>query len=218
MGFRNPVTSVSSLDTGQGFARGSVESFTDNPTGPLGTPLHTAAGFYFRDGITGDAPAALVNEAYYAAQGDNSLTGQGGLFAVVAGSYNNVQGPELDLGVESAGAGGYAAVARLQRAGLQIDSPGTRIQGLVPLLGAAGGTVASTDANGQVTVTHGLGVNPATVIVSPAASGVIPNLVDFVVVSWTASQFTVRAIRRDNNTVFSGNPVGFQWLAVLPAP
>jgi hypothetical protein len=56
VGFRNPVSTIGALDTGQGFARGSVQSYTDNPTGALGSALHTAAGFQFRDGISG-APA-----------------------------------------------------------------------------------------------------------------------------------------------------------------
>lgn len=114
MGYRNPATSAGTLDTGAGFATGSVESYTDNPTSDLlGSPLYTAAGFLFRDGISGDNPASLVNAAYYTPQGNNSLTEQGGSYTLKGGSYNGVQAPELDLSVETLQAGGYGPVARL---------------------------------------------------------------------------------------------------------
>lgn len=126
--------------------------------------------------------------------------------------------PELQLNIESAAAGGYTPAARLKNAGLQIDSPGTRLQGLAPLVGAAGLASATTDASAQATITHGLGVAPLAVIVTPGNGGVIPNLVDFVIVAFNTTTFTVRAIRRDNNTAFASNPVQFTWVALLPAP
>lgn len=113
MGFRNTVSTIGALDTGQGFAVGSVQSYTDNPTGALGSALHTAAGFQFRDGISGDTPAAVVNVANYTAQGDGALTEAGGGLTFAAGSYNGVQGPRLDLNVESVPAGGFAPVLRV---------------------------------------------------------------------------------------------------------
>jgi hypothetical protein len=132
VGFRNPVSTIGALDTGQGFARGSVQSYTDNPTGALGSALHTAAGFQFRDGVSGDTPAAVVNVANYTAQGANGLFAQGGGLTVAAGSYNGVQGPRLDLNVESAPAGGYAPVLRMTAGAGGRIVPDTALDPLVP--------------------------------------------------------------------------------------
>jgi hypothetical protein len=206
MGFRNPVTSAVAVDTGRGGAGVRLYEREVSPGVFQGVAE-------WSDGI-GVARTTLTGGG----AGDSGGT----VYAITGASVLGATAPELDLNIEGLPAGGYGPVARLKGAGLIIDSPGTRmpgggVAGLVPLLGVAGGTLATTDANGQVTVTHGLGVNPASVLLTPANSGAIPNLVDFVLVSTTTTTLTVRAMRRDNNTAFAGNPVGFQWLAVLPA-
>lgn len=164
MGWKTPGT-VAALDSGSGFAIGSVNTYTDNPTGPLGTPLHTAAGFQFPDGISGDTAASLINWAYYAAQGGNLLTEQGGMLALAAGSHNGVQGPELDLSVEGAPAGGYQAVARLRNA-VALDLGGAAVTGLslasrrVTVRKTSTATIGSSNAVPTV-LAFDTGTNPA---------------------------------------------------------
>lgn len=205
MGYRNPATSAVAVDTaggrlGQPSARMYGRQIAPN--------VFQGVAEWF-DGVA-TASATLTGGGV----GDSG----GNVFAIKGGSALGVTAPELQLSIVNVGAGGYAPEARVKGAGLVIEGTGTRLGGLVPLVGACGAVSAATNASAQVTVTHGAGVTPAAVLVTPGGGGVIPNLVDFVVAAMTATTFTVTAIRRDNNTPFAGNPVSFDWLAVLPAP
>jgi hypothetical protein len=131
VGFRDPVTSATALDTGDGFAVGSVRVYPDNNPQPAGAPASTSSVVEFRDGIAGDLPSSLRASAYYTGDtgpdGGPLLRARGGSLALSAGSWNGIQGPALSMGVEELQAGGYGDV--------------TRLTGSTVHLGAAGGTV-----------------------------------------------------------------------------
>jgi hypothetical protein len=207
MGYRNPLTTAAAVDTSNGR--------TGVPAARL--LQRTIAPGVFQGVVQVDDGVTVA---------EWTLTGggfadSGGAVMQLAGPANvqGVAGPKLQLNVAEQATGGYAPEARLRGAGLIVEGAGTRLQGLAPLVGAAGlANTTTTNANGEATITHGLGVAPLAFIVTPANGGPIPNLVDYVVVAFNTTTATVRAIRRDNNTAFAGNPVSFAWVALLPAP
>jgi hypothetical protein len=207
MGFRNPVTTAASVDTSNGRAGAPSARMYGQEVTP-GSGVYQGVVEWF-DGV-GTARATLTGGGV----GDSG----GNVFELAGAPVQGSAAARLQLNVEGLGGSGYGPVARLIGAGLVIDSPGTRIQGLKPLLGNAGAVNATTNASGQVTVSHGLTFAPTSVLITPGAAGAIPNLVDFVVAAVGATTFTVTAIRRDTNAVFTGNPVSFEWAALQPAP
>lgn len=72
---------------------------------------------------------------------------------------------------------------------------------------------ASTNASGDVVITHGLGATPAVVMITGAGGGAIPERRTYAVIAITATTFTVRVYRQDTGAVLASNPVQFYWLA-----
>ena len=75
-----------------------------------------------------------------------------------------------------------------------------------------GHVVATTDASGWVTVTHGLGVVPSFADVSvenPNSGGPRPDV--RYVTSYTATTFRVRFIREGGGSAYSNASVRFNW-------
>lgn len=210
MGFRNPITSATAVDTGQPAGAGIRMYQGSDATGVFGV-------IESRDGIAGDTNAQIIDRANLVPQG-GGYTQQGRTFTIKAGTANGVPaGPELDLNVEGLPAGGFGPVARLKNAGLVIDSPGTRVQGYVPLLGAAGIFTGNTDASGLVTITHSLGVIPTSMSLTPG-DGPVRHLIKPVLITMTASQAQVLVIRTDTSAAIANNPVTVWWIAAYPAP
>lgn len=143
MGFRTPLTAV---NTGQPAGAGAKVYQGSDATGVYGV-------LEFRDGIAGDTPAQVTGRANLVPQGGGVYTAQGGSLALKAGSYNGVTGPELDLLVEEAPAGGYQATARLVGAPL-ITPPPRQAQALTLDAGwtavAGASCQAMVDAAGYV--------------------------------------------------------------------
>lgn len=106
MGFRNPLTSATAVDTGQPTSAGVRTYQQATSTGTRGV-------VEFRDGITGDAPSRLTAQANLVPQGGGGYTAQGGFLELAAGSWNGVTGPALTLAVEENPTGGYRSQARL---------------------------------------------------------------------------------------------------------
>jgi hypothetical protein len=207
MGYRNPLTTAAAVDTSNGRTGVPAARLLQRQISP---------GVF--QGVVQVDDGVTVAEWTLTGGG---FADNGGAVMQLAGpaSVQGVPGPRLQLNVAQNADGSYSPEARLKGAGLIVEQPGTRLQGLAPLVGAGGLiTSVSTNGSGEATITHGLGVAPAAFLVAPANGGPIPNLVDFVVVAYTTTTATVRAIRRDNNTVFAGNPVSFVWVALLPTP
>lgn len=207
MGFRNPVTTVAAVDTANGRAGAPGVRVYGQEISP-GSGIFQGVVDWFDGAAT--ARASLTGGGV----GDSG----GNVFEVRGGAVQGVTAPGLQLNVEGLPAGGYGPVARLKGAGLVIDSPGTRVQGLQPLLGTAGVANVATNGSGQFTITHNIGATPTAFLVAPGGGGAIPNLVDFVVTAVSATTATVTAIRRDNNTAFANNAVSCEWTALQPAP
>lgn len=242
MGFRNPVTTATDVDTGQPDGAG-VRVYQKAVTGG------TAGVVEFRDGIAGDTPSTLTAQANLVPQG-GGYTAQGGGFAMDAGSFNGVDGPKWDLRVEEAGAGGYRPVARLTGADVvdiaglpvPVNSTDERAAALADRGNAKGTTVirldtpdareerwdgtkwrASTqghesltsDAGGNIVVPHGLGAVPTKVLVTPGAqlSDLLQRIVDFTWTNADAFSFVVVLRREDTNAVLGPQTVRFSWQA-----
>jgi hypothetical protein len=107
MGFRNPITTATDVDTRTTIGRPGI--YTTETVDGSG---NTTASLHLTDGFAADAEALLSRTAAVNThtQGQ-SLTGG---VAVKGGSYGGVTAPELDLSVESAAAGGTQAVGRLR--------------------------------------------------------------------------------------------------------
>jgi hypothetical protein len=75
--------------------------------------------------------------------------------------------------------------------------------------GAANGT---TDGSGVYTVTHGLGVQPAVVLLTPLGSA-IQHLAKYVVTAISSTQFQVVMYNTTNGATIGGNPIAFGWVA-----
>ena len=82
---------------------------------------------------------------------------------------------------------------------------------------AKGTANGNTDANGAIVFNHNLGRTPTMVQVTiyrPLCStDAIANLASPIVWAVSATQITVRFIRRDTNVAFAGNNVGITWTA-----
>lgn len=109
MGFRNKLTTVSGVDTGPSVTGPGVRLYQQ------GTGYGAVGVLEMRDGL-GNPPATLTSRAYVSQQPDGSVTEQGGITALRGGDHNGTTGPELDLIVQGAAAGGYEAIARLVNA------------------------------------------------------------------------------------------------------
>lgn len=70
---------------------------------------------------------------------------------------------------------------------------------------------ASSDALGDVTITHGLGATPTLVLTTGGLGGVIPQMMIYVVHTITSTTFKVRCFRQDSHTPLGLNPVDFFW-------
>lgn len=75
----------------------------------------------------------------------------------------------------------------------------------------------STDINGLVHVTHGLGVTPTSVLIT-ISNG--PVGIDILLSArsyqswWNATTFDVQITRLDTNALLNSNPVSFSWMAI----
>lgn len=104
MGFRNPATSASAVDTGG--TGGKVRIY--NKTTTSGGSTTTSGVVEFDDGIGGDVPASITASAVLSAGAE-----QGGGMSSGGGSWNGVTAPTVQTNVEAAPAGGYTPVARV---------------------------------------------------------------------------------------------------------
>lgn len=78
------------------------------------------------------------------------------------------------------------------------------------------GSVA-TDGSGNVTISHGLGKVPSSVLVTNMPGGSIPGQRSIAFVSATATDFTVRAYRQDQTggtATLNNNPIQFAWAVI----
>lgn len=91
-----------------------------------------------------------------------------------------------------------------------------RWSGTAWYLPTAGARVSvGTNASGEVEVTHGMGKTPASVTATIGADGpVIPHLLHVQIRTLTATTFTARILRRDQEAPLVSNPVVFYWTAV----
>lgn len=194
MGFRDPVTSATDVDTGRGLADAGVRLFQD-----LSIPSVPRGVAEWRTGLMDRNATAELSGG-----------GSGGSnFAISGGATEGVNAPELDLNVEGAGIGGYVPVARLLGAagGFLIDGP-------VVVQGQQLGQPPVT--NGRTANVVGLAVAAAS-SASPAGTGLtLPVLpADTRVTVYLAGQFyaegsgvpqTCRAeITATNATRLAGN-------------
>lgn len=113
MGFRNPVTSATAVDTRTGTAAPGVRMY-EQPIDPS-TPRPRGV-VEWDDGYTGDTPATLTQTA------DNNpraITTPLGSMTLDAGSYGGTQGPKMAWNVEQAldGISPPVVVTRLTSAG-----------------------------------------------------------------------------------------------------
>lgn len=126
MGFRNPITSATAVDTGQGPKGAGVRLYQDtsNPAVPAGVAE-------WRTGLMDRNATATLSGG-----------GSGGsVFALSGGSTQGVAAPEVRLDVEPMPAGGYGAVARIAGAAATyfdgVTYPSSAAQGVLPQLGPA---------------------------------------------------------------------------------
>lgn len=105
-----------------------------------------------------------------------------------------------------------AQVFQIDTGKLMIRSGGAWVR-LVP---AGGGAVSSsTNASGEITITHGLGFTPTAVTATMAAdSPVIPHLLHVQVRAIGSTTFVLRFLRRDTEAPMASNPVAAYWTAV----
>ena len=73
--------------------------------------------------------------------------------------------------------------------------------------------LGATDGNGLVTVNHGLGVQPAVVIVTDQNLGAVPNTRK--IVRSGASSTQIQFYVTNNGNALASNPVVFDWVAFL---
>lgn len=116
MGFRNPATSATAVDTRAGTATPGVQVY--NRTQPWGSQ----GVVEFDDGIPGDTAATITAGPNYQQQG-GGYAPAGGSMTMQAGTWSGVAGPAFQANVEAAPAGGYTPVARVKGAPLVVDGP-----------------------------------------------------------------------------------------------
>lgn len=131
MGFRNPATTATAVDTGRGLSDAGVRLFQD-----LSVPAVPRGVAEWRTGLM-DANATV------ALAGGGS---GGSAFTIYGGATQLTAAPALALNVEAQAAGGYAGVARLKQAA-SLDLGGADVVnigsgGWQPLTPAAGFTAA----------------------------------------------------------------------------
>ena len=73
----------------------------------------------------------------------------------------------------------------------------------------------ATDANGDITITHGLPVAPKNIQITGIASGVLPNRLTYGYYSINDTTFTVRTWRQDTGGAFANNNSAFSWEASI---
>lgn len=81
------------------------------------------------------------------------------------------------------------------------------------LHGVRGPSNASSDANGWVTFTHGLGVTPSSVQITPGG-GPVQHLCKFIVAAKTSTQVSVIAYNTTSGSTLASNPVPFDYLVL----
>lgn len=132
MGFRNRLTSATTLDTRT--TVGTPGVVTDQHT--VDASLTTAASLALTDGFALDQNAGLYRTA--AVNTNAQAQSKSGGLAVKGGSYAGVTAPELDLNVNALGGGGAEAEAVLRNLKrFRLDA--------APVARALGGTVDAAD-------------------------------------------------------------------------
>lgn len=118
MGFRNPVTTVTDVDTRITPAGAGVRVYEDNtdPAQPRGV-------VEFRTGFGTDLPATITQHAVANQRAENA-SDTGGL-RLDGGSYNASTAPVLDLMSVNNGDGTYSSRAALTGGALTLDRPAT---------------------------------------------------------------------------------------------
>lgn len=82
---------------------------------------------------------------------------------------------------------------------------------------AANTGAVSTDGSGNVTISHGLGKVPTSVLLTNMPGGSIPGMRTIAFVSATANDFTVRAYRQDQTggtATLNNNAIQFAWAVI----
>lgn len=80
---------------------------------------------------------------------------------------------------------------------------------------AFGAVNQPVDSSARITVSHGLGVAPASVVTQlrPIGTADVDTISKLFVDSVTSTTITFRLWRTDTKTWFTGNPVSFYWWA-----
>lgn len=84
--------------------------------------------------------------------------------------------------------------------------------GRIPV--TTGSVSATTNAEGDVTITHGLGRTPAHVSVNNLPGGTIPQYRTYASFDYNSTTFRVRTYRVDTGQAFANNTVEFNWMAI----
>lgn len=96
---------------------------------------------------------------------------------------------------------------------LQVKALATKLDGLASNLERAGRTTGTTDANGDLTINHGLGVTPTTVMVG---SGVTAGSHCVAAHTFTNTTFKIRCRQSTTSALIASTAnVVVDWRAVL---
>lgn len=206
MAWRNPVTSLPADDitpgtfTGTyGLVGGRIQTsgfgcYLDGNTGHIGISSGSDVDF---DIHTAEVIAAGIGQWTTYFDGANPNGGGG---VPVGGA------PQIQLISRKSDGSGTSVV------GLNADRVATNSAGNV-MTGTRGVFSGTTDANGRVVVTHGLGALPATVDGTPAGPDGGTTILGYVLTpqaSWTSTTFTARCVSTAGAAIASAS-VTFSW-------